>query len=131
MVTPGGPREQQHLLTGQPQGVARRIGQGVTAAVVHGVQTGAAGVSEPRDLDRCRLARKDLKSVFGGVPGKVDEDIDLVSTDAGRDVFMGGAGDRTPCVNRTLNPTGDVVGGDAVGIGGDVNLVAVMVFEKW
>jgi hypothetical protein len=68
--------------------------------------------------------------VVSGVSGKVYEDIDLVSADAGRDLFMGRSGDWTPRINRTLNPTRDVVGGGAVGIGGDVNLVAVVVFEE-
>ena len=59
-------------------------------------QAGSPGITQVGDLHRRGLAGEDGEPVAGGVPGQVDEDVDLVATDEFLDLPIGERTDLSP-----------------------------------
>jgi hypothetical protein len=65
-------------------GNEHRIGE----QIINRRQPGAGRVSPGRHLQRRRLAGKDMQPLAFGMPGQVDQDIDLVGSDAVRQLLV-------------------------------------------
>jgi hypothetical protein len=82
-------------------------------------------------LNRRRFAREDLQPMAGGVAGEIDEDVDAVGADACLHLLVWHPGDGTPAIDGLLHAPCGFVDHRTVGVGGDVNPIAVMVFKQW
>lgn len=66
----------------------------------------------------------------GGVAGEIDQDVDAVGADARLHLLIRHPGDGAPAVDGLLDAPCGFVDHRAVGVGGDVNLIAVKVFQQ-
>jgi hypothetical protein len=107
-----------------------RIGDRIRDAEIHRREAGGIRIAEHRELERCRTAGKRQHPVSGGVPTKVDEDIDLVLHHHPCDLFIRKSHDRPPGIGQIFELFGGLVGAGHIGIARDVEMPPVVSAEE-
>ena len=62
--------------------------------IIHRLETGGSGITDPACLHRRGLARERQQSVAGRMPGQIDQDVDPIGGDFRGQCIVGHACDR-------------------------------------
>src|ERR1700739_2742545 len=87
-------------------------------------------MSDRRDLDRRRLARKHGEPVAGGMTGEIDEDIDLVGLDAVGELVITELPGVDPSIGQPAALLGRLIARRKAGITDDLEIAAVTVMQQ-
>ena len=103
-----------------------RIGQ----PIVHGVHARGVAIAQIGDLDRCGLPGKDKKAVARRVTGQIHEDINPVRADEIGCLLVLHAGDLAPLRCVLMEPFGNRVLTQDVGVAKYFDLAAIVSSEQ-
>ena len=126
-----GVRQRQRLLE-SAVGVlgGRRLEKAVGDPVIHGFEPRSGGITEPGELHRRRLAGKNEQAIAGGAQRKIDEQVNAIFPDSGRQRVIGERADLAPQVGAVPEALSSLIDNGISRIEHDLENCSVVRFEN-